>query len=161
MQTINSEQEDGECLKDSVFDKSFEKWWPDFERNVSKIIREHRPEKPRPKTTEENHNDIMGMLRGIRELRVHDLTQNVAEDVFVNIYANIDAAFASSTERIEQIEALLMVARNVEYVHMRVHKSRQHAERAVRLLERLTREKDKLESEARLNQLRADDDVQF
>jgi hypothetical protein len=80
----------------------------------------------------------------IKELRVHDLTQHAAEDIFVDIYANIDAVFRGNADRIDQIEALWILVRTVEFLHMRLHKSLQHAERAERLLDRLTQERNKL-----------------
>jgi TIR domain len=160
MTTINNEQDDNDRLKDSVLDNTLEVWWPKLAQNINTIIRDYRPEKLKPKTTEENHDEIMGMLRGIRELRAHDLTQHVAEDTFINIYNNIDAAFAGR-DRIDQVEALWMLARNVEYLHMRLHKSRVHSERAERLLERLTHEKTRLESQGRVDHSQPDEEVPF
>ncbi len=144
VRTINSEQGDGR-LSDSVLERSFEKWWPDLEINIDKIIREYHPKKVQEKSQEEYHEEVIGMLRNIIELRVSDLTRHVAEDIFVNIYANIDAALESGNERMERIEALLMLARNIEYLHLRLHKSPQHIERATHLIDRLAYEKGKLE----------------
>jgi hypothetical protein len=148
MQTIN-----GECgedaLSESTLEKSFNKWWPDLESNVNSLLKEYKPGKPRQKTQVEQHDEVMGVLRQIIDLRISDMTRHVAEDIFVNIYANIDAMASDNDERVAHLDALLMLARNVEYLHRRVHKEPRHLDRGIQLIDRLSNEKSRLESDVK------------
>jgi hypothetical protein len=147
IRTINGEFGE-DALSERTLENAFEKWWPDFNKKIGALLKEYKPRKPREKTATEAHNEIVAMLRNIIEMRVSDMTRHIAEDIFVNIYANIDAAFANESMRLDRVESLLMLARNVEYLHQRLHKVPQHIERASRVIERLAAEKTKLEREA-------------
>jgi hypothetical protein len=87
----------------------------------------------------------MGAMHQISEMRREELKHPVNEDIFVSIYANIDAAFASQSDAVGLLEALSMVARNVEFLHQRTHIEPQHLDRGARVLDRILAEQKKRE----------------
>jgi hypothetical protein len=159
--TINSELAQ-DALSEGMLDRVFEKWWPDLEKDIQSILRNYSPDKPKKKSVEEMHEEVLGLLRNVLDIRVSDVGRSLSEDLFVNIYANIDAALADPNNRLGYVEALLMLTRNVEFLHQRAHRTPQHIERAHRLLERLFVEKQRLERlDSKANSSPLSDDVPF
>ena len=61
--TVNSAAANGR-LSDNLLNTAFEKWWPDLEEEVSKVISEYKPESPQKKKTDhELLNEILQVVR--------------------------------------------------------------------------------------------------
>jgi len=155
--TINDELGD-ERLSESALDKGFEKWWPELEQKVQSTLQDWKPQRPPEKSSEERHSELMTAIHQIAELRREELRLPLSEDIFVNLYSNLDAAFASQQDPVGLLEALSMLARNVEFIHNRIYEKPQHLERAAHVIERISGEQ-KIREKRGLRQ--ASDDIAF
>lgn len=145
IETINAELGD-ERLAQGTLDKVFEKWWPELRQTIESTMLDWKPQRPPEKSHDERHLEVMSAIHQIAEMRREELRLPLTEDIFVNLYANVDAAFGSQDDPVGLLEALSMIVRNLEFVHNRVYEKPKHLERASRVLERILAEQKKRES---------------
>jgi TIR domain len=136
VQSINEELGDDQ-LSEGALEVAFEKWWPDLDESIRSTIKNWKPKRPPEKSSDERHAEVLGLLHQISEMRREELKSAISEDIFVNLYANIDAALASQADKAGLLDALSMLARNVEFLHQRLFSKASHVERAVLVLDRI------------------------
>jgi len=130
-------------LSDVTLDRVFEKWWPELESSVRETLRNWKPQKPPQKTDQERHAELLSAINQIADMRRTELQKAVSEDIFVNLYANIDALVADRADAAADLETISMLVRNVEFLHRRIYAQPLHLERATRILDRVQVEQKK------------------
>jgi hypothetical protein len=142
IETINGEL-GPEALPESTLSRVFEKWWPDLQTDILETLSEYKPKRPKEKTPDERHDELVGLLRIIHDIRITDLSVALNEDIFVNMCANIDSALRDTENRLEMLESFQMLARNIEFVYRRVHPGAKYVERVHGLIDRINSEIEK------------------